>query len=52
MTQPSHEREEAQRREALASLRDLSERDTFTTSALARTARRAGDHFEIGRAHV
>ena len=45
MTQPSHERDEAQRREALASLQTLSERDTFATSALARTARRAGDHF-------
>lgn len=45
MTQPSHDRDEAQRREALASLRELSERDTFASSALARTARRAGDHF-------
>jgi len=45
MTQPSHERDEPQRREALASLRELNERDTFATSALARTARRAGDHF-------
>lgn len=45
MTQPSHERDEAQRREALTSLRDLSERESFATSALARTARRAGDHF-------
>ena len=45
MTQSSHERDEAQRREALASLRDLSERDTVVTSALARTARRASDHF-------
>ena len=42
---PQHERDEAQRREALASLRDLSERETFASSALARTARRAGDHF-------
>ena len=42
---PSHERDEAQRREALATLRDLSERDTFATSALARTAQRAADHF-------
>ena len=45
MTQSSHERDEAQRREALESLRELSERDTVATSALARTARRAGDHF-------
>ena len=47
MTQSSHERDEAQRREALASLRDLSERDTLVTSALARTARRASDHFAV-----
>jgi len=39
------EREEAQRREALESLRQLGERDTFATSALARTALRATDHF-------
>ena len=45
MTQSSHERDEAQRREALASLRELSERESFASSALARTARRAGDHF-------
>jgi ferric-dicitrate binding protein FerR (iron transport regulator) len=45
MTQSPHERDEAQRREALAALRELSERDTLATSALARTARRAGDHF-------
>ena len=45
MAESSHERDEAQRREALASLRDLSERDTVVTSALARTARRASDHF-------
>lgn len=44
MTDP-REREEAQRREALASLRQLGERDTFATSALARTAQRATDHF-------
>ena len=44
MTQPSHERDEAQRREALASLQTLSERDTFATSALARSAQRASDH--------
>jgi hypothetical protein len=45
MAQSSHERDEAQRREALASLRELGEQDTFVTSALARTARRATDHF-------
>jgi hypothetical protein len=40
-----HERDETQRREALASLRDLSQRESFASSALARTARRASDHF-------
>ena len=45
MTQPSHDRDEAQRREALAALRELGERDTVASSALARTARRASDHF-------
>ena len=45
MAQSSHEREEARRRDALASLRTLGERDTFVTSALARTAQRASDHF-------
>ena len=45
MTQPSHERDEAQRREALAALRELNERESFASSALARSARRAGDHF-------
>jgi hypothetical protein len=44
MTDP-REREEKQRREALESLRQLGERDTFATSALARTAQRASDHF-------
>lgn len=39
------EREEEQRREALASLKSLDESDTFATSALARTAKRASDHF-------
>ena len=39
------ERDEAQRREALRTLDTLSEHDTFATSALARTARRAADHF-------
>jgi hypothetical protein len=38
------ERDEAQRREALATLKSLGESDTFATSALARTARRATDH--------
>jgi cytochrome c-type biogenesis protein CcmH/NrfG len=45
MTQSSHERDEAQRREALAALRELSERESVVSSALARSARRAGDHF-------
>ncbi len=45
MTQSPHERDEAQRREALAALRTLSEPDTFATSALARAAQRASDHF-------
>jgi hypothetical protein len=44
MTHP-REREEAERREALESLRQLGERETFATSALARTAQRASDHF-------
>jgi len=39
------QREEDRQREALATLRSLSESDTFATSALARTARRATDHF-------
>jgi cytochrome c-type biogenesis protein CcmH/NrfG len=41
----SHEREEATRREALAELERLRERETFGTSALAQAARRATDHF-------
>lgn len=41
----AHEREEAERREALRTLDALREHDTFATSALARTARRAADHF-------
>jgi hypothetical protein len=45
MSQSSHERDEARRREALAALDRLREGDTFASSALARTARRAGDHF-------
>jgi hypothetical protein len=40
-----HERDEAQRREARAALRGLTESDTFATSSLARAAQRAGDHF-------
>jgi hypothetical protein len=45
MAQTPHERDEAQRREALRTLETLSERDTFATSTLARTAQRAADHF-------
>jgi hypothetical protein len=45
MGQSQHERDEAQRREALATLDQLRERDTIVSSALARAARRAGDHF-------
>ena len=40
-----HERDEERRREALRTLDTLRESDTFATSALARTARRATDHF-------
>ena len=40
-----HERDEQQRREALRTLDALRDSDTFATSALARTARRASDHF-------
>lgn len=39
------EREDEQRRDALATLKSLGESDTFATSALARTAKRATDHF-------
>ena len=39
------QRDEEQRREALRTLDTLRESDTFATSALARTARRASDHF-------
>ena len=39
------EREEEQRHEALGTLKSLGESDTFATSTLARTARRATDHF-------
>ena len=45
MAQSSHERDEARRREALRTLETLNERETFVTSALARTAQRAADHF-------
>jgi ferric-dicitrate binding protein FerR (iron transport regulator) len=38
-------RDEDQRREALRTLRALSDSDTFASSALARTARHATDHF-------
>jgi hypothetical protein len=40
-----HEREEVTRREALAELDRLRERETFGTSALAQAARRTADHF-------
>ena len=39
------QREEDQRREALRTLDSLRDSDTFATSALARTAQRASDHF-------
>ena len=39
------QREEEQRREALRTLETLRDSDTFVSSALARTARRATDHF-------
>ncbi len=39
------QREEEQRREALRTLDSLRDSDTFASSALARTARRASDHF-------
>jgi cytochrome c-type biogenesis protein CcmH/NrfG len=39
------QRDEEQRREALRTLETLRDSDTFATSALARTARRASDHF-------
>ena len=45
MAPSSHERDEAQRREALRTLETLNERDTFVSSALARSAKRATDHF-------
>lgn len=37
--------EEDKRQEALRTLESLRESDTFATSALARNARRAADHF-------
>jgi len=39
------QREEEQRREALATLDSLHDSDTVGSSALARTAKRATDHF-------
>jgi hypothetical protein len=39
------QRDEEQRREALATRKSLGENETFVTSALARTAARATDHF-------
>jgi hypothetical protein len=45
MTQTQHEKDEAQRREALATLDKLRDGETVVSSALARTARRASDHF-------
>jgi hypothetical protein len=39
------ERDEEHRREALATLKSLGETDTFASSALARTAKRATEHF-------
>ena len=39
------QREEEQRREALATLDSLRDSDTVGSSALARTAKRASDHF-------
>ena len=50
MSQPSEHNpresaDEARRREAVATLKSLGERDTFATSAMARTAQRATDHF-------
>ena len=41
----TNERDEAQRREALRTLETLNERDTFVNSAMARSAKRASDHF-------
>jgi hypothetical protein len=41
----NHDREDARRREALAALDKLRERDTVAGSALVRAARRAAGHF-------
>jgi hypothetical protein len=45
MTQSQHEKDEEQRREALATLDKLRDSESVVSSALARTARRASDHF-------
>ena len=45
MANSTHERDEAQRRLALRALETLNERETIVSSALARTAQRASDHF-------
>jgi hypothetical protein len=45
MTQSQHEKDEAQRREALATLDRLSDSESVVSSAMARTARRASEHF-------
>lgn len=45
MAQSQHEKDEAQRREALSTLDKLRDGETVVSSAVARTARRAGDHF-------
>ena len=45
MSNPREREEEQRRDEALATLKSLGENDTFATSALARTAKRATDHF-------
>jgi len=45
MAQSQHEKDETQRREALATLDRLRDGESVVSSALARTARRAGEHF-------
>jgi len=45
MTDRSHERDEAARRDALRTLEGLRENDNVGSSALERAARRATDHF-------
>jgi len=40
-----HERDEARRREALATLEELRGDDTFASSGLGRAAQRAAEHF-------